>query len=748
MKCNPLRWLWGLLPVALLSWAAVQVMHTDIEADLKARVDDQLKGSGFKWARTGFTGRDGLITGTATDDADPGRAYDIARSIWGVRVIDNKAELIDKVDTYEWSVVRNGNALKLVGHVPNDSVRADIVKAAKASFANAEVVDEMKLARGVPSPEAWLSGVNFGIKQIAGLKSGEARLSNLNLTVSGAAGDLKGYNAVKTALANDLPKGLKLVDDKVLAPTVKPFVWTANHNSNQVVLTGYVPGERARADILSAAKAAFPRDNVVDRMEIAEGAANGHTAAVVAVLKNLAMLEEGNAEIRDQALSLQGTAADDKIAETARQIKAVPSNFRVSEVVKARIVLPKPVSPFTTSAVVDTQSVTLTGYAPSEAARDQALQAVRSHFPGRRIENKLEIAAGAPQGWSRCLDGALTGVARVGIGKIALTDQRAEITGATDDEALAGALPQELKSALRADCDADIRIDVLAEAVPELVWRANYTGNEIHFDGDVSSAALKASLLATAGRLFPGKAVVDKMRVIETRTRKWPLAAEQGLLALADLQKGDANLTRQQLTVTGQAANAAQVSRIHDRLSSGLPKGYLSREQITVAVVAPQQPQPQPPPSPPKAVTPPPPPQKAVTPTPPPPPPKLSAAEAACQAALQSTVREGMIRFERASANLTRESFATLDKLASVLKTCPDVTVEIEGHTDSEGTPERNQGLSDRRANSVADYLERNGVLANKVHAVGYGETRPLVPNDTPENRAKNRRIEFTVKGK
>ncbi len=740
MKCNPLRWLWGLLPVALLSWAAVQVMHTDIEADLKARVDDQLKGSGFKWARTGFTGRDGLITGTATDDADPGRAYDIARSIWGVRVVDNKADLIDKADTYDWSATRNGNTLKLAGHVPNDSVRADIVKAARASFAGAEVVDDMKLARGVPSPDAWLSGVNFGIRQLAGLKSGEAHLSNLNLTVSGAAADLKSYAAVKTALANDLPKGLKLVDDKVLAPTVKPFVWAANYAGNQVVMTGYVPGERARADILSAAKAAFPRATVVDRMEIAEGAASGHPAAVAAVLKNLALLEEGSAEIRDQSLTLQGIAADDKIAEGARQIKSVPSNFRVSEAIKARVVLPKPVSPFTTSAVVDTQSVTLTGYVPSEAARDHVLQAVRTHFPGRRIENRLEVAAGAPQGWTRCVDGALAGIARVGSGKIVLADQRAEITGATDDEGLAGSLPQELKAALRADCDADVRIDVLAEAVPELVWRASYNGNEVVLEGDVSSAGAKSSLAAAAGRLFPGKAVVDKMRVIETRTRKWPLAAEQGLVALADLQKGEANLTRQQLTVTGQAANAAQVTRIHDRLATGFPKGYLSREQITVAAAAPPPPAPTPPP--------PPPPPKVSAPPAPPPPPKLSAAEAACQASLQSTVREGMVRFERASATLTRESFSTLDRLAGVLKTCPDVTVEIEGHTDSEGTPERNQGLSDRRAKSVVDYLERNGVQATKVSAVGYGETRPLVPNDTAENRAKNRRIEFTVKGK
>ena len=79
-------------------------------------------------------------------------------------------------------------------------------------------------------------------------------------------------------------------------------------------------------------------------------------------------------------------------------------------------------------------------------------------------------------------------------------------------------------------------------------------------------------------------------------------------------------------------------------------------------------------------------------------------------------------------------------------RNCPTVAIEIGGHTDSEGTPERNQRLSDRRAQSVYDYLTRKGVEAKKLVAVGYGETRPLVPNDSAENRAKNRRIEFTVK--
>ena len=76
----------------------------------------------------------------------------------------------------------------------------------------------------------------------------------------------------------------------------------------------------------------------------------------------------------------------------------------------------------------------------------------------------------------------------------------------------------------------------------------------------------------------------------------------------------------------------------------------------------------------------------------------------------------------------------------------PLCLIEIEGHTDAEGTPERNARLSRRRAEAVAEYLAEAGVDAQKLSAVGYGETRPVAPNDTPANRARNRRIEFAVR--
>ena len=117
-----------------------------------------------------------------------------------------------------------------------------------------------------------------------------------------------------------------------------------------------------------------------------------------------------------------------------------------------------------------------------------------------------------------------------------------------------------------------------------------------------------------------------------------------------------------------------------------------------------------------------------------------------CEAALRSIASEGTIRFETASAELDSASHATLDRLAATAKECGNVRIRIEGHTDDTGTARSNRALSQQRAEAVSVYLGKAGVDAKRLQAAGLGETKPLVANDTPENRAKNRRIEFSVR--
>jgi outer membrane protein OmpA-like peptidoglycan-associated protein len=104
------------------------------------------------------------------------------------------------------------------------------------------------------------------------------------------------------------------------------------------------------------------------------------------------------------------------------------------------------------------------------------------------------------------------------------------------------------------------------------------------------------------------------------------------------------------------------------------------------------------------------------------------------------------ILFDLDSAALRPESRSTLRELASNFQRYPDEVIDVEGHTDSSGTTEHNQVLSERRANSVRDYLVDNGVPSRSITAVGYGETRPKSTNSTPEGRQLNRRVEIHIR--
>ena len=100
------------------------------------------------------------------------------------------------------------------------------------------------------------------------------------------------------------------------------------------------------------------------------------------------------------------------------------------------------------------------------------------------------------------------------------------------------------------------------------------------------------------------------------------------------------------------------------------------------------------------------------------------------------------------STDLTYPSYTALDTVILLLKAYPDTRIEVQAHTDSRGTKEYNQWLSDKRAEVVKQYLVENGIAPSRIEAHGYGETRPLETNDTPEGRSRNRRIDFRVLGK
>lgn len=594
MRCNWQRWLWGLIPLVMVSWVAIQLERESIKQDLTERAKAALMASGSPWAGVDINGRDAVLTGRAIQDSEPPRAEETVRQVWGVREVENRAILPPKIEPFNWSARRRGNRIRLAGYVPDRATRQAVLGLTKAAMPGLEVVDRMHTARGVPSPDTWLAGLSFALKQLSLLRQGDARFDDMALTISGEAEDTAAFKAVNMALKSGLPKGTKLSSAQITGPAVSPYTWSAQFAGGQLVLGGYVPGgEKGRSDLLAAAKLAAPSVNIVDRMEPGEGAPQGWSNAAVVLMKELVRLDNGTADMKDAALSVGGIATDEAQAQSIRAAlrASVPTAFTLVDQIKAREVKAPEPAP---AAPAPPQPSQKTEPAPQAAPDSQAAPAPAPPAP---------IAPPSPQ---------------------------------------AAPAPQPPP-----------------EPAPKQV--------------------------------APAPAPPTPQAEPAPKTAAAPPTPEK------------------------QVAPAPQPS------AEPAPKQ---------AVPAPTR---QPEPAPKTAAAPPP---------PAPVPPEVTA----CQDNLNKITNAGHINFATNSATLDGESFATLDRLAAAAKVCPGMRIAIEGHTDAEGSAEYNQRLSVRRARAVVAYLVKSGADRKQLEAVGYGLSRPAAPNDTEENMAKNRRIEFSVR--
>lgn len=113
--------------------------------------------------------------------------------------------------------------------------------------------------------------------------------------------------------------------------------------------------------------------------------------------------------------------------------------------------------------------------------------------------------------------------------------------------------------------------------------------------------------------------------------------------------------------------------------------------------------------------------------------------------AVNQVFRLDNVYFDQSSYVLRSESYPQLKKLANTLTAMPRLRIEIAGHTDNVGDRRLNQALSENRARIIRNYLIRSGISENRLNPTGYGDTRPAAPNDSEENKRKNRRVEFVV---
>jgi outer membrane protein OmpA-like peptidoglycan-associated protein len=103
------------------------------------------------------------------------------------------------------------------------------------------------------------------------------------------------------------------------------------------------------------------------------------------------------------------------------------------------------------------------------------------------------------------------------------------------------------------------------------------------------------------------------------------------------------------------------------------------------------------------------------------------------------------VYFDVDKAELKPESKPALDNIEAMMRMFPSMVIEVRGHTDSTGNSQYNLRLSERRAAAVRTELIKRGIAAERIRAVGFGDTQPIADIRTPEGRAQNRRTEFII---
>jgi OOP family OmpA-OmpF porin len=253
-----------------------------------------------------------------------------------------------------------------------------------------------------------------------------------------------------------------------------------------------------------------------------------------------------------------------------------------------------------------------------------------------------------------------------------------------------------------------------AAAVTYTDATATISGQTITLSGTVASSreAQTLSDAATAGFGLQGT-VVNQLTV---KPQTAPPAVDRAVDGLAafitaaspGLLEGSGHLVNQGLSLQGQAFSAAAATAFNDAVASAASQYGLD---VTGTV--------SPGPSSPSDL----------------------------QPSLTALVGRSGVNFAAGSATIDEPSQVVLNSAAESIKQVPTAQVQIVGYTDSDGTADSNLTLSQERADAVKTYLVGREVPADSLTTLGKGEADPLVPNDSPENKAKNRRIELIVQG-
>lgn len=426
------------------------------------------------------------------------------------------------------------------------------------------------------------------------------------------------------------------------------------------------------------------------------------TAHAAAALKD-SVLDKATIATAGRDITFSADAFSEQGRSSAvASVEAVPGVRLVNDLTT----LVPETKPFVWAIERDVAKVTLSGSVPLPVVRTKLLEAARTTFAGTEIDDRMNFSRSAPSRFEAAAALLIAQVGKLKTGKIAISDATVTLSGMARELGGREAIAAALKNLPEGYSVAN---EIHA---PPYIFEANKdpVAATLTLTGYVPDNAVHAAIVASAGRKFFGEKVIDKLKASVGEPANFTEVVTRMLGVLSRLSTGTLVVSDRNVSISGDALYDAAGSQIRADLPKGMPQGWQAKAEVSVKPAA------------------------------------APVDSTVCQQLFADLLGKGAIRFETGRPTLDADSVGLLDRLTETALRCPTATIEVVGHTDSDGGDSFNQTLSERRAQAVVDYMVKAGMPADRFKPMGYGSAQPVAANDTDEGKAKNRRIDFIVR--
>lgn len=591
-----------------------------------------------------------------------------------------------------------------------------LIGAAAASVGSAVVTADWIAARNRTELRTALDGAGHGWATV--------ETDGLIARIGGTAPDETArFAALK--VAGNVVNPTQIRDGMAVAETAPPplpdYRLEILRARNRVTLLGLIPATSMPAGGLGLRFAALAPEVEVTDLTVAspEAVPSDWPESLDPVLGAMAGLKDARLVLAPGRVEISGLAPERDSA--ARIYAALAEDLGADTAIRLMLAPPRPVlSPFVLRLRADAEGVRFDACAAAtEAGRDRILAAART-AGAEATECTLAFGAPGPE-WEDVAETAIAALGRMGAGTVTLSDLTvtlapgAAVSGgslAAAADAIEAALPPSYVLRL-VDPANEAPPAAAAAPAPAMVFTARReAGDAPRLEGPVGSAAPVVESFTRAR--FPGPAADLALETRRPVSPDWPLRVLAGLDALSMVAEGKVTVTPDLVRLAGVSGDPQAGIRITSALAGVL--GDSAAAQVDIAYDAGLDP-------------------NAALPAP-----------EVCLARIGAIQDEVKITFAPGATELDDEAQKIVRRIATVLRTCGFVAVDISGHTDSRGRDSMNRELSQQRAAAVRTALVAAGVPAATLTAAGYGEDRPIADNGDAAGREANRRIEFSLR--